>query len=94
MGVGLKEATVVRMFRPISTAPRDKNIEVCVIQEPHVLIGACRLTQTGYSRTHRTQSIGVSRLNAKQLIDEAAEASPLAQQNNALQICKKQGRRP
>jgi len=36
-------------WQPISTAPRDEDIEVRVIQaEPHVLVGACRLTMAGW----------------------------------------------
>jgi len=36
-------------WQPISTAPRDNNIEVCVIKrEPHVFSGVCRLTDAGW----------------------------------------------
>jgi hypothetical protein len=36
-------------WQPISTAPLDTEIEVCVIEgQPHVLIGVCRLTASGW----------------------------------------------
>lgn len=43
-------ARLCRMkWQPISTAPREYSIEVCVIEgEPHVLTGACRLTDAGW----------------------------------------------
>ena len=47
-------------WQPISTAPRDNDIEVCVIErEPHVLISACRLTEVGWidARTKRLLDI-------------------------------------
>lgn len=47
-------------WHPISTAPRDSDIEVCVIEgEPHVLICACRLTDAGWidPRTKRLLEI-------------------------------------
>jgi hypothetical protein len=47
-------------WQPISTAPRDSDIEVCVIEgEPHVLTSACRLTDAGWidARTKRLLDI-------------------------------------
>ena len=38
-----------RHWQPILTAPFYKDIEVCVMQgEPHLLVGACRLTDAGW----------------------------------------------
>ena len=47
-------------WQPISTVPRDNDIEVCVIEgEPHVLVSACRLTDAGWidARTKRLLDI-------------------------------------
>jgi hypothetical protein len=47
-------------WQPISTVPRDKDIEVCVIEgEPHVFVSACRLTEAGWieARTKRLLDI-------------------------------------
>jgi hypothetical protein len=47
-------------WQPISTVPRDNEIEVCVIEgEPHVLVSACRLTDAGWidARTKRLLDI-------------------------------------
>ena len=43
-------ARLARMkWQPISTAPRECDIEVCVIEgEVHVLVSACRLTDAGW----------------------------------------------
>ena len=37
-------------WEPISTAPRDQEIEVCVMDggDAHVLVGACHLTDAGW----------------------------------------------
>jgi hypothetical protein len=47
-------------WQPISSAPRECAIEVCVIEGvPHVLISACRLTDAGWidARTERLLDI-------------------------------------
>lgn len=47
-------------WQPISTAPPDSDIEVCVIEGvPHVLISPCRLTDVGWidARTKRLLDI-------------------------------------
>jgi hypothetical protein len=47
-------------WQPISTAPHDNDIEVCVIEgEPHVLIGACRLTQAGWINAHTKRLLNI-----------------------------------
>jgi hypothetical protein len=47
-------------WQPISTAPRDEDIEVCVIQgEPHVLVGACRLTMAGWINANTRRLLNI-----------------------------------
>ena len=47
-------------WQPISTAPHDNEIEVCVIEgEPHVLSGACRLTAAGWVHAQTGQRLNI-----------------------------------
>lgn len=49
------------MWQPVSTAPRDRDIELAVIDlaETHVLVFACRRSDTGWTRSDNGDRVNV-----------------------------------